>query len=156
MALYFFVVPTSALLFWAISLCTISVFIPIENPHLTIVHFGKTLRVYTQPAINLGSMLKHQMRVWAMPERLSVLCWCIQPLFSVAMMQNDIWIMLQKILLSTRALRVLPPPTFREFITCVPRNSTSTPTQWRASSAPSHPRWRFGKPTNIVRILHGY
>ena len=53
MALYFFVVPTSALLFWAISLCTISVFIPIENPHLTIVHFGKTLRVYTQPAINL-------------------------------------------------------------------------------------------------------
>ena len=63
MALYFFAVPTSALLFWAISLCTISVFIPIENPHLTIVHFGKTLRVYTQPAINLGSMLKHQMRV---------------------------------------------------------------------------------------------
>ena len=59
----FFAVPAPALLFRAISLCTISVFIPIENPHLTIVHFGKTLRVYTQPAINLGSMLKHQMRV---------------------------------------------------------------------------------------------
>ena len=34
-----------------------------RNPHLTTVHFGKTLRVYTQPAVNLGSMLKHQMRV---------------------------------------------------------------------------------------------
>ena len=49
--------------------------------------------------------------------------------FSVETMQNDIWIMLQKILLSTQALRVLPPPTFQEYITCVPRNSTSTPTQ---------------------------
>ena len=47
---------------------TVQVFIPIENPHLTIVHFGKTLRVYAQPAINLGSMLKRQMRVRAMPE----------------------------------------------------------------------------------------
>ena len=63
MALFFFATPAPALLFWAISLCTISVFIPIENPHLTIVHFGKTLRVYTQPATNLGSMLKHRMRV---------------------------------------------------------------------------------------------
>ena len=44
---YFFAVPAPALLFRAISLCTISVFIPIENPHLTIVHFGKTLRVYS-------------------------------------------------------------------------------------------------------------
>ena len=43
----FFAVPAPALLFRAISLCTISVFIPIENPHLTIVHFGKTLRVYS-------------------------------------------------------------------------------------------------------------
>ena len=42
---------------------TISVFTLLENPRLTIVHFGKTLRVDTQPAINLGSMLKHQMRV---------------------------------------------------------------------------------------------
>ena len=67
-ALYFFAVPAPALLFWAISLFTIAVFIPIENPHLTIVHFGKTLRVYAQPAINLGSMLKRQMRVRAMPE----------------------------------------------------------------------------------------
>jgi len=149
MALYFFAVPTSALLFWAISLCTISVFIPIENPHLTIVHFGKTLRVYTQPAINLGSMLKHQVRVWAMPEGLSVLSWCTRPLLSVAMMQNDIRIMLQKITLSKQALRVLPPPT----LSCVPRNSTSTPTQWTASSTPSWPRRRFGKPINIVHIL---
>ena len=49
----FFAVPAPAPLLRAISLCTISVFIPIENPRLTIVHFGKTLRVYTQPAINL-------------------------------------------------------------------------------------------------------
>ena len=32
------------------------------------------------------------------------------------MMQNDIWIMLQKILLSTQALRVLPPPTYQEYL----------------------------------------
>ena len=31
-------------------------------------------------------------------------------------MQNDIGIMLQKILLSKQALRVLPPPTFQEYI----------------------------------------
>ena len=104
------------------------------------------LWVYTQPAIDLGSMLKHQMCAWAMPEWLSVLSWCIWPLFSVAMMQNDIRIMLQKILLSTQTLRVLPPPTLQEYITCVPLNSTSTPTQWTASSTPSWPRWRFGKP----------
>ena len=59
----FFAVPAPALLFRAISLCTMSVFIPIENPHLTIVHFGNTLRFSTQPAVNLGSMLQHQMRV---------------------------------------------------------------------------------------------
>ena len=44
-------------------------------------------------------------------------------LFSVAMTQNDSRIMLQKILLSTQALRVLPPPTFQGYITCVPLNS---------------------------------
>ena len=42
---------------------TISVCTPLENPRSTIVHFGKTLRVNTQPAINLGYILKHQMRV---------------------------------------------------------------------------------------------
>ena len=64
MALYFcFAVPAPIRLFWLTVLRTIPVFTPNENPHLTIVHFGKTLRVYTQPAINLGSMLKHQMRV---------------------------------------------------------------------------------------------
>ena len=68
MALFFLAVPAAIRLFWVVVLCTISVFIPIENPHLTIVHFGKTLRVYAQPAINLGSMLKRQMRVRAMPE----------------------------------------------------------------------------------------
>ena len=36
--------------------------------------------------------------------------------FSVAMMQNDIGIMLQKIMLSKQALRVLPPPTFQEYL----------------------------------------
>ena len=41
----FFAVPAPALLFWVIVVCTVSVFIPIENPHLTIVHFGKTPRV---------------------------------------------------------------------------------------------------------------
>ena len=45
MALFFFAVPAPALLFWVIVVCTVSVFIPIENPHLTIVHFGKTPRV---------------------------------------------------------------------------------------------------------------
>ena len=44
MVLYFFAVPAPSLLFWAISLCTTSVFIPIENPHLTIVQFGKLCR----------------------------------------------------------------------------------------------------------------
>ena len=64
MALYFcYAVQARIRLFWVVVLCTISVFIPIGNPHLTIVHFGKSLRVYTQPAINLGSMLKHEMRV---------------------------------------------------------------------------------------------
>ena len=63
MALYFVAVPVPALLSSEFLLCTTSVYIPVENPHLTIVHFGKTLRVYIQPAINLGSMLKHQMRV---------------------------------------------------------------------------------------------
>ena len=43
-------------------------------------------------------------------------------LFSVETMQNDLWIMLQKILLNTQALRVLPPPTFQEYNICVPRN----------------------------------
>ena len=62
-SLLFFAVPAPALLFGATSLCAISVFIPIKNPHLTIVHFGKTLRVYTQPAVYLGSMVKHPMRV---------------------------------------------------------------------------------------------
>ena len=37
-------------------------------------------------------------------------------IFSIETMQNDIWIMLQKILLSTQALRVLPPPTFQEYL----------------------------------------
>ena len=32
------------------------------------------------------------------------------------MMKNDIRIMLQKIMLSTQALRVLPPPTFQEYL----------------------------------------
>ena len=32
------------------------------------------------------------------------------------MMQNDIRIMPQKILLSKQALRVLPPPTFQEYL----------------------------------------
>ena len=32
------------------------------------------------------------------------------------MMQNDLRIMLQKILLSRQALRVLPPPTFQEYL----------------------------------------
>ena len=41
MALYSLTVPAPALLFWASSLCTISVFIPIENPHLTIVPLEK-------------------------------------------------------------------------------------------------------------------
>ena len=52
MALFFFAVPAPALLFWAISLCTISVFIPIEKPHLIIVHFRK-LRGFTlyQPCL---------------------------------------------------------------------------------------------------------
>ena len=64
MALHFCsAVPAPIRLFWVIVMCNISAFIPIENPHLTIVHFGKALRVYTQPASNLGSMLKHQMRV---------------------------------------------------------------------------------------------
>ena len=64
MALHFcFAVLTPIHLFWVIVLCTISVFIPIENPHLIIVRFGKTLRVYTQPTIDLGSMPKHPMRV---------------------------------------------------------------------------------------------
>ena len=64
MASYFcFAVPAPLRLFWVIVLCTISVFIPIENPHLTIVHFRRTLRVYTQSAINFGSMPKHPMRV---------------------------------------------------------------------------------------------
>ena len=36
--------------------------------------------------------------------------------FSVETMQNDISIMLQKILLSIQALRVLPPPTFQEYL----------------------------------------
>ena len=36
--------------------------------------------------------------------------------FSVAMMQNDIGIMLQKITLSKQALRVPPPPTFQEYL----------------------------------------
>ena len=156
MALYFFAVPAPALLLWAISLCTISVFIHIEIPHLTIVHFGKNLRVYTQPAINEGCMLKNQMRFWTMPEWLSILSWCIRPLFSVAMIQSDIRIVLQKILLSTPALRVLPPPTFHEYITCVSRISTSTPSQWTARSTPSRPRWRFGKPINKLHILDGY
>ena len=62
MALYFFAVPAPAILFWVIALCTISVFMHFENPHLIIVHFGKTLRVYTQPSNYLGSMPKHQMR----------------------------------------------------------------------------------------------
>ena len=65
-----FAVPAPALLFWAISLCTIRIFTPIENPHLDIAHFGKTLWVYAQPAINLGSMLKRPMRIWVMPD------WC--------------------------------------------------------------------------------
>ena len=34
---------------------------------------------FTQPAINLGSMLKHQMSVWAMPEWYFVLSCCIRP-----------------------------------------------------------------------------
>ena len=62
---------------------------------------------FTQPAINLGSMLKHQMSVWAMPEWYFVLSCCIRPLFSVVMMQNDIGIMLQKIMLSKQALRAV-------------------------------------------------
>ena len=61
-------VPAPLRLFLVILLCTISVFIPIGNPHVTVFYFGKTLRVYTQLAINLGSMLKHQIRVRAMPE----------------------------------------------------------------------------------------
>ena len=126
-----------------------------NNPLLTIVHFGKTLWVYTRPAINLGSMLKHPLRVWAMPEWLPVCSWCIRPLFIVAMMQNDIWIMLQTFLLSILALRVLPCPTFQEYITCVPRNSASTLNRWKATSTPSWPRWRFRRPTNIVHVLHG-
>ena len=65
---------------------------------------SEKLWVYTQPAINLGPVLKHEMRVWTMPEWLSVLSWCIRPLFCVAMMQNDIRIMLQKIMFSTQAL----------------------------------------------------
>ena len=65
---YFFAVPAPVRLFRVIVLCTISVFIPIEDPHLTIAHFGKTRRVYTQPAINLGSVPKIPTRVWAMPE----------------------------------------------------------------------------------------
>ena len=32
------------------------------------------------------------------------------------MMQNGIRIMLQKILLSTQTLRVLPPPTYQEYL----------------------------------------
>ena len=32
------------------------------------------------------------------------------------MMQNDIRIMLQKIMLSTQALRVLPPPAYQEYL----------------------------------------
>ena len=32
------------------------------------------------------------------------------------MMQNNIWIVLQKILLSKQALRVLPPPTLQEYL----------------------------------------
>ena len=32
------------------------------------------------------------------------------------MMQNDIRIMLQKVLLSKQALRVLPPPIFQEYL----------------------------------------
>ena len=51
-----------------------------------------------------------------MPEWYSVLSCCIRPLFSVAMMQNDIGIMLQKNMLSKQALRVLPPPTFQEYL----------------------------------------
>ena len=51
-------------------------------------------------------------------------------LHSVATIQNGIWIMLQKILLSKPALRVLPSPNFREYITRVPRNSASTLNQW--------------------------
>ena len=104
----------------------VSVFTLLENPRLTVVHFEKNLRVYTQPAINLGSMLEHQTRVYAIPEWLSVLSWCIRPLFSVMMMQNDIRITLRKILLSILALRMLPSPTFQEYITCVPGNSART------------------------------
>ena len=142
MTLIFFAVPAPALLFSVIVVCTVSVFIPIENPHLTIVHFGKTPRVYTQPDINLCSMLKHQMRVCTIPEWLSVLSSCIRPLFSVAMMQNDIGINLQKVRLSTLARRVLPSPTFQEYITCVPRNSASTLNGSTASSTPSWPLLR--------------
>ena len=60
--------------------------------------------------------------------------------FSVETMQNDISIMLQKILLSIQALRVLPPPTFQDYVACVPRNTTGTPTRSTASSTLPWPR----------------
>ena len=50
-ALYFFSVPAPVLLFWAISLCTISVFIPIENSHMNIVHFGKHCGCTLNPSV---------------------------------------------------------------------------------------------------------
>ena len=51
-----------------------------------------------------------------MPEWYSVLSCCIRPLFSVGMMQIHIGIMLQKIMLSKQAPRVLPPPTFQYLV----------------------------------------
>ena len=130
---------------------TTSVFTPLENPRLTVVDFGKTLVLYST---------RHYPRFYAQTStaclsyaRMAfVLSWCNQPLFSVETMQNDIWIMLQNVMLSILALRVLPSPTFQEYITCFPRNSARTLNQWTASSTPSRPRWHFGEPVNIVHM----
>ena len=111
MALYFcFAVPAPIRLFWVIVLCTISVFFPIENPHLTILDFGKFLRVYTQPAINLGSMYAQTSNACLSHARMAFRTFLMHPtLFSVETMQNDIWITLQKIILSTQHAVCYPP-----------------------------------------------
>ena len=119
--------PALVRLFWGID----TVRIPfqsnyvIENTLLTIVLFGKTLWVQTQPATNLGSNIQCVFDLCPNGFR----TFLMRPtLFSVETMQNYVWTMLSKILLRTQALCVLRPPTFQEYIACVPWNATSTPT----------------------------
>ena len=96
--------------------CTISVFIPIENPHLTIVHFG-TLCGFTLNQL-LTSVLCPNIKCVSEPRPNGFPYFpdasdlCSAPRWR----KNYIWIMLQKILLSKQALRVLPPPTFQEYL----------------------------------------